>query len=68
MSTKPSSCAVSREFLEKTIQVWQPHYKEPLTLQDAQEIIDNVYNVYSLLDKWDRRDRQAAEKEGGLNK
>lgn len=52
--------AASKELLEKTIQVWQPHYKEPLTLQDAQEIIDNVYNLFRLLDELDRKDRAVA--------
>lgn len=56
--------AVSEEFLKKTIEVWQPRYKEKLTLRDAQEIVDNVYNVFRLLDEWDRKDREAAGQNG----
>ncbi len=39
----------SKELLEKTIKVWQPHSPEPLTLDDAQEIINNAISLYSYL-------------------
>jgi hypothetical protein len=32
----------SREFLEKTIRVWQPYYDTPLTIDDAREIATNM--------------------------
>ena len=40
-------------FLEKTIKVWQPHSKKPLTLEDAREIIHNTVGFYKLLIKWE---------------
>lgn len=46
---------VSNEFLEKTIKIWQPHYKEKLTLEDAREIVENSYSLIKLLDKLDRK-------------
>lgn len=39
----------SKELLEKTIKVWQPHSPEPLSLDDAQEILDNAIGLYSYL-------------------
>ena len=39
----------SREFLEKTIRVWQPYSKAPLSLEDAREIAENVIGLYKLL-------------------
>ena len=39
----------SKELLEKTIQVRQPHSPEPLSLDDAQEILDNAISLYSYL-------------------
>ena len=30
------------ELLEKTIRTWQPYSKEPLTIDDAKEIVSNM--------------------------
>lgn len=45
----------SKEFLQETIRVWQPHYKEPLTLEDAREIAENASNLMKLLIDLDRK-------------
>ena len=45
-------------FLRRTIEEWQPCAKEPLTLQDAQEIAENVAGLLQLLARIDRRIRQ----------
>ena len=45
----------SKEFLETTIRVWQPHYKEPLTLEDAREIAENASKLMKLLVELDRK-------------
>ena len=50
----------SKEFMDYTIQVWQPDSKEPLTYQDAEEITDNVVGFYKLLLKWDAEARAKA--------
>ena len=39
----------SRQFLEKTIRVWQPYSPDPLTLEDAREIAENVTGIFCLL-------------------
>jgi len=46
-------------FLKRTIEEWQPCSKEPLTLQDAQEIAENMAGLLQLLGRIDRRIRQA---------
>ena len=48
-------------FLKRTIDEWQPCNKEPLTLQDAQEIADNVAGLFQVLLKVERRIRRAPE-------
>lgn len=48
---------VSEEFLDKTIQAWQPYYKETLTREDARQMIDTVYNVWEILVRWDMEDK-----------
>lgn len=52
----------SKKLLEKTIQVWQPHSPEPLSLDDAQEILDNAISLYSYLfelkQKYDQKETQ----------
>ena len=39
----------STEFLKRTIEVWQPYYSTPLTLEDAREIAENMVNLATLL-------------------
>lgn len=50
--------SISEEFLDKTVKVWQPHYKEKLTREDARQMIENVYNVWSLLVEWDFQEKE----------
>ncbi len=45
----------SKEFLEKTIKIWQPYSKEPLTLEDAREIAQNATDLIKLLIELDAK-------------
>jgi len=40
------------EIINKTLEVWQPYYKEPLSNDDVVEIIDNMSDYFALLAKW----------------
>lgn len=44
----------SDEFLDRTIKVWQPYLKEPLTREDAREIAQNFVGFFEVLMEWDR--------------
>jgi len=46
---KKVSPKYSREFLEKTIQVWQPYFPAPLSLNDAREITENMTALFNFL-------------------
>lgn len=39
----------SKEYLEKTIKVWQQYYNTPLSLEDAREIAENMIGLCSFL-------------------
>jgi hypothetical protein len=39
----------SKEFLNKTIKIWQPYSLTPLTLNDAREITENMTALFNLL-------------------
>lgn len=39
----------SKEFLDKTIEVWQPYYPTPLSLNDAREITGNMTALFNFL-------------------
>ena len=52
---------ITDEFLDKTIKVWQPHFKDALTKEDARQIIETAYSVVKTLAKWE------AERKGGVN-
>ena len=47
-----------KEYLEMTIRLWQPYSPETLTLDDAQEIADNVIGLYSYLLELKRKSNQ----------
>jgi len=44
----------SKEFLEKTIAVWQPYSSASLSLEDAREVTENMIGLFSLLLEWKR--------------
>ncbi len=51
----------SKEFLELTIQEWQPHSQERLTLEDAAEIAENMLGLLKVLHRIDQRIKREAE-------
>lgn len=46
---KNQSSKYSKEFLDKTIQVWQPYFPAPLTMRDAREITQNMTDLFNFL-------------------
>lgn len=46
---KKDSYKYSKDFLEKTIEVWQPYCPAPLSLNDAREIAENMTALFNLL-------------------
>ena len=40
---------VTAEWLQETVRVWQPYYKDPLTIRDAAEIITSWDRLLTLL-------------------
>ena len=50
-----------QDYLEKTIHLFQSNGEAPLTVEDAQEIADNVLNLYEYL--LERKNNASLEKE-----
>ena len=48
---KKQSFKYSKEFLDKTIKVWQPYFPAPLSLSDAREITENMTALFNFLIK-----------------
>jgi len=46
---KKQSFQYSKEFLDKTIKVWQPYFSTPLSLSDAREITENMTALFNFL-------------------
>ncbi len=46
---KNQSSKYSKEFLDKTIEVWQPYCPTPLSLNDAREITENMTALFDFL-------------------
>jgi len=53
--TKKNSFKYSKDFLERTIEVWQPYFPTPLTLKDAREITENMTALFNFLIRHDRK-------------
>ena len=45
----------SKKFLEKTIRVWQQYTPKHLSSRDAQEIVENMTGLFSLLSEWNTK-------------
>jgi hypothetical protein len=46
------------DFLEHTIEVWQPYSDRPLSREDAREIAHNVMGFVSVLREWAEEERR----------
>lgn len=46
---KNQSSKYSKEFLQKTIQIWQPYSDVPLSSNDAREITENMAALINFL-------------------
>ena len=55
---KNQSSKYSKEFLEKTIKVWQPYSPTPLSLNDAREITENMTALFSFLIDNDEKSKE----------
>ena len=45
------------EFLDQTLRFWQPRTDRALTIDDARDIVNNVAGFFTLLLKWDAKER-----------
>ena len=45
----------SKDFLHRTIKVWQPYFPAPLTMRDAREITDNMTALFNFLIRHDKK-------------
>ena len=52
---KNNSFKYSKDFLDRTIEAWQPYFPAPLSLKDAREIIDNMTALFNFLIKHDKK-------------
>jgi flagellin-specific chaperone FliS len=55
---KNQSSKYSKEFLDKTIEVWQPHSPTPLSLNDAREITENMTALFDFLIRHDENSNE----------
>ena len=53
---------IPEEFLDKTIKLFQPYSKEPLTREDAREIVQNFVGFFEVLMEWDREGQKKGSK------
>lgn len=53
------------DFLDYTIEVFQPRAQRTLTREDAREITTNMVALFQLLMEWDQKDRARDAAAGG---
>lgn len=57
------------EIIEYTLRTWQPRTTLDLTAEDARQIIENVAGFFTVLNRWQEKERTAAgvsTDEGGV--
>lgn len=52
---KKYSFKYSKDFLDRTIKIWQPYFSAPLTMRDAREITENMTALFNFLIKHDKK-------------
>ena len=52
---KKYSFKYSKDFLDRTIEVWQPYFSSPLSLGDAREITENMTALFNFLIRHDKK-------------
>ena len=52
---KKYSFKYSKDFLDKTIEIWQPYFSAPLTMRDAREITENMTALFNFLIQHDKK-------------
>ena len=52
---KKYSFKSSKDFLDRTIKIWQPYFPDPLTMRDAREITENMTALFNFLIKHDKK-------------
>jgi len=52
---KKYSFKYSKDFLDRTIEVWQPYFSAPLTMRDAREITENMTALFNFLIRHDKK-------------
>lgn len=45
--------------MHRTIEFWQPHYRQTLTPEDAREIVENVSGSFGILAEWEAKSQEA---------
>ena len=61
------SSSVSAEFLDETIQFWQPQSERILTREDAREMIENVTGFFNILHEWYEAERLTEQASDEIN-
>jgi hypothetical protein len=49
--------------IRETLSTWQGHYPIPLSKDDAQQIITNITDFFTLLHEWDQQSNAACTTE-----
>ncbi|MBZ9669063.1 hypothetical protein FJ970_19605 [Mesorhizobium sp. B2-1-8] len=48
---------VDEAFLERTVRLFEARMEQPLSTDDARQIVDNLGGFFRILAEWDRIDR-----------
>jgi hypothetical protein len=55
---KNQSSKYSKDFLERTIEVWQSYFPAPLSLGDAREITENMTALFNFLIRHEKKSEE----------
>ncbi len=55
-SSVQANKAIDDDLIDRTLETWQPRIDQPLSRDDACQIIDNVSGFFSILAEWAKAD------------
>lgn len=59
-SSVPPMREMKRQFIDQTLEVWQPRTSRALTREDARQIAENVTGFFRILLEWEAAEGRAA--------
>jgi hypothetical protein len=53
---------IDRQYIKRTLEVWQPRSLRALTAEDARQIVENATGFFGILAQWEKAEQHIASR------